>query len=193
MLFSALFRKNIKQFEDSQLVELIKKNKSSANGELFRRYAVLVMGLCLKYLKNHANAEDLTMEIFEKLPEKIIKSDIHHFKNWLYSVTRNECLMFLRKTKKNNSNIDDVLLYEIDKSPTLLEAVFEKETKLNELEVALNKLKEPQKESLELFYLKQKSYVEVSTIMNIPIKKVKSLIQNGKRNLKLKLEEKDAL
>lgn len=188
MLFSALFRRNITRLSDDQLVELIRKKDLKANGEFFRRYAALVMGLCLKYLKNEPQAEDMMMDIFEKLPEKISRSEIKNFKNWLYSVSRNECLMLLRKKKPESAEFDNVLLYQTDEAEDSLKLALLKDDKLNKLEAALQTLKDDQKKSLELFYLKKKSYDEVSGIMNVPVKKVKSLIQNGKRNLKLKLE-----
>ena len=59
---------------------------------------------------------------------------------------------------------------------------------MTELEQAIKTLKEDQKDALTHFYLEQKSYTEVSAVMGISLNAVKSLIQNGKRNLKLKLE-----
>ena len=191
MLFSALFRRNISSLDDLDLIDLVKKNDRRAAGELFRRYAALVMGLCLKYMKNQMIAEDMMMDIFEKLPQKIQKNEIQNFKSWLFSVTRNSCLMELRKKKRDTSDIDNALLYTTDNSSINLELVFAKEDKLNELEDALSNIKDDQKEALKLFYLENKSYDEVGAIMKTSIKKVKSLIQNGKRNLKLKLEKEN--
>ena len=191
MLFSALFRKNISSLPDSDLMDLIRKNNSRANGELFRRYAALVMGLCLKYLKNKMQAEDMMMDIFEKLPGKIQKNEIQNFKNWLYSVSRNECLMLLRKSKKITTDIESALVYTEDESSKNLEELFAKENNLQALEKALDTLKEDQKQALTLFYLKNSSYDQVSIQMKQPVKKVKSLIQNGKRNLKMKLDTKE--
>ena len=105
MLFSALFRKNIQSYTDLELIVFVRKNNQNAIGELFKRYAALVMGLSLKYLKNQNLAEDMLMEIFEKLPKRIQKHEIQNFKSWLYSLTRNECLMELRKKKNISGDI----------------------------------------------------------------------------------------
>lgn len=192
MLFSALFRKNIGSLDDSQVIALVRKNNREAAGEIYRRYATLVMGICLKYMKNEMVAEDMVMDIFEQLPEKIKKNDIQNFKSWLHSVTRNSCLMDLRKKKKDTGDIDTALLYAEDESTKSIQEVFAKEEQLTVLEAVLNTLKEDQKKALVYFYLENKSYDQVAQLMLIPLKKVKSLIQNGKRNLKLKLEESNA-
>lgn len=193
MLFSAIFRKNIHSLDDQDLIKLVIKKDQRAVGEFFRRYAGLVMGLCLKYLKNQTAAEDMMMTIFERLPEKILKGEIKNFKSWLYSVSRNECLMELRKTKKEIGDIDHTLMTQKDESHEALMLAKEKEEKLEALERVLEQLKPDQQKAIDLFYLKNKSYDQVAQLMKIPLKKVKSLIQNGKRNLKLKLEEENEI
>ncbi|NOQ73788.1 MAG: sigma-70 family RNA polymerase sigma factor [Crocinitomix sp.] len=171
------------------LIDLIKKSNGNAEGEIFKRYSALVMGLCLKYMKNHVVAEDMAMGIFEDLPGKIQRSEIQNFKNWLFSVTRNSCLMELRKKKKDTAEIDQALMYAADDSEAILQAAIEKEEELIDLEAKLATLKAEQKQALTHFYIENKSYDQVSALMEIPTKAVKSLIQNGKRNLKLKLEQ----
>ena len=188
MLFSALFRKNIQSYTDLELIVFVRKNNQNAIGELFKRYAALVMGLSLKYLKNQNLAEDILMEIFEKLPKRIQKHEIQNFKSWLYSLTRNECLMELRKKKNISGDIEKELLYQPDMSENEQLEKIHLENQLTELEQAIKTLKEDQKDALTHFYLEQKSYTEVSAVMGISLNAVKSLIQNGKRNLKLKLE-----
>lgn len=188
MLFSALFRKNISSLSDLALLELVRKDSANASGELFKRYAALVMGLCLKYMNDSALAEDLMMSIFEKLPGKIHKHDIQNFKSWLFTVSRNECLMELRKHKNKRADLDQTLLLVADESDAMLQKVYAKEEQLNLLDEALTELKPDQRVALKLFYLENKSYEEVAGQMQESMNKVKSLIQNGKRNLKLKLE-----
>ncbi|MNY44876.1 RNA polymerase sigma factor [compost metagenome] len=68
----------------------------------------------------------------------------------------------------------------------------EKELKLIKLEKAIQHLKDEQRICIELFYLKDKSYQEISDELNIPLNTVKSSIQNGKRNLKIWMESHEA-
>lgn len=179
-------RNKYRKLSDDELVTAFKSNNNSAAfGELYERYAHLVMGTCMKYLKNKMIAEDLTMNIFEDLQTKIRKHEIQHFKSWLYRVTKNECLMHLRKQKIEISSEELHILEDNEDTQVLLS----KEVKLTLLEGVLPELKNEQRICLELFYLKDRSYQEISEELNIDIKQVKSAIQNGKRNLKLKLEE----
>lgn len=66
----------------------------------------------------------------------------------------------------------------------------EKEKEYTALESAIDELGEEQKKCIDLFYLKEKSYQEVSDITGYTLNEVKSFIQNGKRNLKIKLEKR---
>ena len=189
MLLGLLLRKNIKTLSDSKLIELVNKKNHSAVGELFERYSFLVMGLCLKYLKSVPEAEDMMMTIFEKLPQKVSVSEIKNFKNWLHSVSRNECLMELRKKKLDTSEIESALLYTADHSESEIKLSELKETEISELESAIEKLKEEQQKCIKHFYLESKSYDEIVNLTGYELKKVKSFIQNGKRNLKILIEE----
>jgi len=58
------------------------------------------------------------------------------------------------------------------------------------LEQCIDKLTGAQKQSIDLFYLKEKCYKEIAEITNYSLNEVKSYIQNGKRNLKICLEKK---
>lgn len=181
-------RKKYKLKTDEELVDLFKNDRSSlCIAILYERYSHLVMGTCLKYLKNEVESQDMTMQIFEDLHSKILKHNIQFFKSWLYMVTKNDCFMFLRK-KGIMSSTDTLEKYEQEDNYSELES---KEIHLQLLEKAIEKLKPEQKQCVTLFYLEEKSYQEISLELNIPLLKVKSAIQNGKRNIKIQLEEKD--
>ena len=95
--------KNYKLLSDLELIEEYKlSNDVDCIGELFTRYTYLVFGICLKYLKNENDSEDAVMQIFEELIEKLDIHKIENFKSWLYSVTKNHCLMYLRKLKTDH-------------------------------------------------------------------------------------------
>ncbi|MFK8038211.1 MAG: RNA polymerase sigma factor [Crocinitomicaceae bacterium] len=191
MLLNLLNRRNLRQLSDQDLVVSYAKSASKLIiGEIFKRYGKMMYGVNLKYLKNTQDAEDVLIQSFEALPLKMAKSDIKNLKNWLYTVTKNECLQFIRKRKPNDS-IDNTLLLKQNSENEDLEAVFTKEEKLTVLEKAILLLKSEQKVCIELFYLKRFCYEEVADKTGFEVKKVKSYIQNGKRNLKLILEEKD--
>lgn len=166
-------------------------------GELFKRYAHLVFGVCLKYLKDADTAQDMVMQVFEKLLTDLKKHDVQNFKSWLYMVSKNECLMLLRKEKTHKhvefQTFNDKEEDDVETEPMAhLDEAEHKELQLQQLEEGIKVLNEQQKKCIELFYLQNKSYDEVSEITGYSMLQVKSYIQNGKRNLKIYLEKRDA-
>lgn len=163
---------------------LYKQSKDKACvGELYVRYAPLVLGVSLKYLKNKGEAQDNMMKVFEKLMTALFTSEVANFKPWLYQITKNECLMLLRKSKKSSPTaIEDLHLTE---DTNTMEELEEKERLLTLLEEVIPNLKENQRVCIELFYLNKKSYSEIAEQTKFSLKEVKSNIQNGKRNLEL--------
>jgi len=89
---------NYKQISDNELIILYKENfDKEIVGELFNRYTQFVFLVSLKYLKNEDDAKDAAMQIFEKLFKDLLNHNVENLKSWLYMVTRNHCLMNLRK------------------------------------------------------------------------------------------------
>lgn len=177
--------------------ELIKSFKKQANniyiGELFERYTHLVFGVCLKYLKNEEDSKDAVMQVFEELPQKITDFKILNFKSWLYSVAKNHCLMKLRKDKtsqKARVEVYENIRHEIMESPEVFHLNNEEnaDKRISHLEKGITALKTEQRKCIELLYLQNKSYNEVAELTGYNLKKVKSYIQNGKRNLKIFME-----
>lgn len=180
-------RKKYRLLDDSELISIYKSSEDKdAFAVIYERYGHLVMGTCMKYLKDEFEAEDLMSKIFEELGDKILKHAIENFKGWLYRVTKNECLMFLRKQKTRFlTERQEALLEDDSREPD------RREEQLTLMERSLALLKSEQEKCLRLFYLEDKSYQEVSDLLEISLKQVKSAIQNGKRNLKLILIQND--
>ncbi len=178
---------------DVELIDLYKAKKNlEVLAILYNRYAHLVYGVCLKYLKNRQDSEDASMQIFEKLITEIQKFEIKNFKSWLHVVSKNYCLMKLRSFK-TKSEFDETfyssIVMEYEESMHHKDEV-SIDDNLNALEKCMESLPETQKKCLELFYLKEKSYKEIVQLVDYEIKEVKSYIQNGKRNVKNCIEKK---
>jgi RNA polymerase sigma-70 factor (ECF subfamily) len=183
-------RKKYKKMTDEELVNLYKSEESSlCIGILYERYAHLVLGVSMKYLKNEMEAEDLTMKVFEELPLKLKKHSIDYFKSWLYVVTKNECFSILRKNGKETS-IEYIESYDQVENNDLENKILD-ENKILLLEKAIHQLKSDQKKCITLFYINEKSYQQICDELGLSLMKVKSSIQNGKRNIKLLLEEQN--
>lgn len=176
--------------------ELISSYHSSGDkafvGELYIRYAHLMYGVCLKYYRDQEKSRDAVLQIFEKLFESLQKHTPENVKTWLMFVARNYCISDLRKMKVHSEKHSR---YEKDEEEPLFgdedagEEKVIKEQRLQRLEDAISALGDEQKTCIELFYLKDKSYKEICDITGMNEKQVKSHIQNGKRNLKLILEQ----
>ncbi len=178
---------------DLELLQLYKLNGDAVIfGLLYKRHATMALGVANKYLQPEDDAKDAVMQVFEQLLQNINYHKIDNFKSWLYSVVKNFCLMKLRKEKnltivreEEGKNIFSV----VEKEQLLhQDEVKLKESNLTNLEMAIETLNEEQKKCIELFYLQQKSYAEVVEITGYTLNNVKSFIQNGKRNLKLKMQ-----
>jgi RNA polymerase sigma factor (sigma-70 family) len=175
---------------DNELLETFAKTgDNGCIGALYERYGHLVLGLCIKYLKNRDEAGDAVIQIFGNLIKDLKKYKIEYFRSWLYVYSKNHCLMELRRRqsslKKELELRENVHLLMDFQDPEHLK---EKEKQIAILEQALEQLNTSQKICIDLFYLKNKSYNEIIRITGYSSNDVKSYIQNGKRNLKIKME-----
>ncbi len=184
--------RNINSTSDSELLnQYLKSGNLEILGELYNNYIHLVYGVCLKYLNDREESKDAVNKIFENLIIEIPKFEIQNFRSWLYVVTKNYCLMQIRKKKIEKKRFEkyseDFFMDSTDISHPIDEA---SDDDLHEnLKNCLERLKQEQKQCIVLFYFNKKCYKEISNELNLEQKKVKSFIQNGKRNLKICLEE----
>jgi len=187
-----IVKKNIDTNSDS---ELLQKYLDTGNleilGELYNQYIHLVYGVCLKYLNNKEESKDTVNKIFENLIVEIPKFEIQNFRAWLYVVTKNHCLMEIRRRKTEKKRFEqysaDYFMESTDVSHPI------DEVSDNDLHDSLNncieELKQKQKQCIRMFYFGKMCYKEISIELKLEEKKVKSFIQNGKRNLKICLEQ----
>lgn len=172
---------------DQQLLrQYLQEQDSSWLGILLQRYTLLLLGVCMKYLKNETEAQDAVQQIFLKVIQEVHKYKIEYFKSWLYTVAKNYCLSVLRDKKSkiplelNENELEDQVAFIPDEVTAIGPEV---------LKTALNALSPEQRQSVTLFYLEKKSYQEISAAQGYSLMQVKSFIQNGKRNLKLLIQK----
>jgi RNA polymerase sigma factor (sigma-70 family) len=182
-------RKKYQTIADNDLPSAFREmRKSLVLEEIYKRFSHLMFGTCLKYLQNKDDAEDCVMDIFQKLPSLLETHQIQYFKSWLFMVTKNECLMRLRKQKNKSLPIELMQIEENDVQSAINEKIA-LDQQIDRLNDAIQELNEEQKKCIQLFYLEKKCYQEIADELNLSVNKVKSAIQNGKRNLKIKLQE----
>ena len=185
------FIKNTAKIQEHDDAALVTRYKMSGDlevlGLLYNRYMHLVFGVCLNYLKDEEQSKDAVMQIFEELVVKLKIHEVQNFKSWLHVLARNHCLMALRKVAKHTTvSLEDSFVENTDF--VHLDVDDTKETKLTIMEKCMETLPEEQRVSVDLFYLQEKCYKDVADITGYEMQKVKSYIQNGKRNLKICIE-----
>lgn len=172
--------------------DLLKAYQASGNQDelatLYMRYTDLVLGVCLKYLKDREDAKDAVMNIYQELIQKLKTHQVDNFKSWLYVVAKNHCLMQLRKTQKTV-----VVEFKPDfmqsEDFSHLDDILEKEKEFQKLGRCIAGLNEEQKNIITLFYLEGKCYNEIVAQTGLDWNRVRSLVQNGRRNLKICMDK----
>lgn len=159
-------------------------------GVILERYTLLLLGVCMKYLKDEESARDMVQQVHLKALTEWEKYPVEYVKSWLYTVARNACLMQLRATGRTMFDIDDVV-DRLDPVHSSIDIVLEKESKLESIEAAMALLPEPQRICIERFYLEERSYRQIAEATGFTEKEVKSHLQNGKRNLRIIIEKKE--
>lgn len=178
-------------YSDKDLLEKFKKDHDNEwLGILLQRYTLLLLGVCMKYLKNEDDARDSVQQIFLKVIQELQKYDVEYFKSWLYMVAKNHCLMRLRDRQGKLSLELTDRLTATPAEETDRQALIQNDEALDIVEEALNELNPEQRQCVTLFYLKKKSYQEISNETGFSMLQVKSFIQNGKRNLKILVEKR---
>lgn len=185
--------KHAERSDEELLRQFVKSGNLDPLGALYSRYMHLVYGVALKYLNNREDARDVVMQIFEKLIVDLPGHEVRNFKSWLYVLSKNHCLMQIRAKKSSDGRLEGYKIeQEFMESEQDLHPLDKEEHSLEEaLRECIEQLKAEQKQCIELFYYQKKCYQEIADQLEMNEKKVKSYLQNGKRNLKICLEKKN--
>jgi RNA polymerase sigma-70 factor (ECF subfamily) len=180
-----------KHISDQELLEnFYTTHDTEWLGILLPRYTLLLLGVCMKYLKNEEEAKDCVQQVFLKVITELKKYEVEYFKSWLYMVAKNHCLMKIRdRHGKMPVELTERNMRDADEQPDK-QSMEQSDQTIELMNEALNELSPEQRQCVTLFYLQKKSYQEISEETSFTMMQVKSYIQNGKRNLKLMIERK---
>lgn len=193
-MFLKLFSKN-RPADDQELVQQYRRTGDlDCIGRLFERHTDMVFLVCMKYLQDEEESKDATMQIFEQLVQALKKHEVSNFKSWLHVLSKNHCLHLIRARKSRSRLAMQQTEAQSTELTTTLELSGEErlELEIEALQLGLAELPAEQRTCLELFYLQQKSYKEIAVVTGCDLSKVKSYIQNGRRNLKIFVEKHHA-
>lgn len=175
--------------EVERLAEYRRYGDVAMLGVLYEPYMDMVFGVCFQYLRNEEDSKDAVMQIFEKIIIDLRQHEVTNFKSWLHSVARNHCLMKLRALRSVAAfeTIEESEYESYSITATERELLYP-DSQFDTLDECLQKLTHEQRISIELFYLQHKCYRDIAGETGFEVGKVKSYIQNGKRNLKICIE-----
>lgn len=175
---------------------LIKQYATTGNkelvGKLFQRHRLFAFAVARKYMDDDDDARDAAMNVFAGLFDTLRNTAPNDFKAWLHHVIKNHCLMQHRaaSAQMRSDSAVKINFYSDMESEQTPHLDTDKEQVLVALENAVKELNEEQHICIRLFYFDRKSYEEIQNQTGYDFKKVKSCIQNGKRNLKMILAGK---
>ena len=171
----------IKKQDLHLIFQQIKNGDSNKINVLYSKYNKLVYGIAFSILKNKEDSEDIVQIVFTKIFEMDkSKFPTNNETSWLYALTKNETLNYLRKQKENVS-LDDI--YYIAEEDEELNKIIEKD-KYNRI---ISKLNEQEREIVSLKILSNMSFREISLLLKIPIGTVQWKYYTALHTLKLLL------
>jgi len=164
--------------------------------ETIQKYKNQVYTQCYYSLDSREDAEDATQEVFFKMWKKWNQLKGENIRAWLYRVARNTCMDAHRKKQRNRTiqtgqDFDSLLSRTPNQQPNPRSHAHSKELQ-GKIKSALNKLREPHKSIVILREIQNRSYAEISNILEIPLSTVKVYLYRGRRMLRDLLREKVA-
>jgi len=177
---------SLKGDTDAQLVAKSLDGSSPAFRELVERHQALVYSVAQGILGAGSDVDDAVQEVFIKVFRGLsrFRGD-SKFSTWLYRIARNEVLNAVRKRRDNMDSIDDVEL----RAPAAErpDEQYRRDDEQRVLDGYMAQLDENHRVVLELRYMGEKSYNEISEIMDVPIGTIKTYIHRAKQELKRKM------
>ena len=180
--------------DDQQLLaEFRKTGKSRDLLPLYQAHATFIYSVCLRYLGTPQRAEDAGAEIFTVLMDKLPQHEVTNFRSWLQTLVRNHCLMQLRREKRDPAELGHGNLMQSEAFQHQYREAEGAAPDTRPLHHCLKQLREEQRRCIHLFYLEEGStYASVAERLNLSVGQVRSHLQNGRRNLKICLEGRQA-
>ncbi|TWP31027.1 sigma-70 family RNA polymerase sigma factor [Apibacter muscae] len=171
------------------LIEKAKTSKQQAQSRLVNLFWDDVKRYIYSLVKDENNAEELTIETFTKVLQKLNLYNIDFdFKTWILSIAHNTCIDFLRKNNKILSNFSTDNYHDIKDSDPSPEQLFINKQNIETVQKMLNKLPEKYSILIQLRYLDEKKLNEIVNDTGLTLANVKVSLMRAK---KLLFEMKD--
>lgn len=183
--------------EEHQLIEQIKQQDENACRRFIDLHKDMVFRICLGFVNNREDAEELTQDVFIEAISNIsaFKKEAK-IQTWLYRIAINRSLNFKRKQKQfsflERLGLSSTVEKEMEKYRLSASEEGEETKKINEennriLYTCIEGLKEEQRIAFTLNKVDGFSYAEVADIMKISLSKTETLIYRAKQKLQERL------
>jgi RNA polymerase sigma-70 factor, ECF subfamily len=174
------------QLTDSEILERLAEGKPhEAFDRLVDRYSQKVFHLAFSMLRNETQAEDMTQEILLRVWKGL--SGFHGeaaLSTWIYAISRNTCLTELKKRAAHPTiSLQEPGFEETAQSFTALQTTGPTGGIEMDVDHMLNQLQEKYRQVITLFYLEQKSYEDISQLLDVPLGTVKTFLYRAKKEL----------
>jgi RNA polymerase sigma-W factor len=178
--------------EDAQLVKRCLRGDEKGFEELLAKYRRPVYSICLRMVRNETDAEDLAQEVFVRTFNVLDRyNPSYPFSSWLYRITSNLCIDFIRKRRKGVFSLDEPISGDDGDMPRQVPASTgdpERDLHTTEmmkvLEEAIGTLPEHYRIIVILRHQEQLSYEEISDNLGIPLGTVKARIHRARGIIK---------
>ena len=174
---------------DEELIEKVQHGATDYFDIVIDRYDHKLFCYVMRFVKNSDETKDIVQNVFVKALNHIDSFDCNKkFSSWIYRIAHNESMNYLTRGKpKNTVSIDDMCTLQdnielSDKTSTTLDEWFQIELR-DELQDAVAKLPEQYAQVIQLHYFEDKSYKEISKIINKPTSSVGTLLRRAKKRL----------
>jgi len=166
--------------DDRQLIERCRSGDRKAFEALLVEYEKPVFNAAYRMLNSRDDAQDVTQTVFLKVFENIDQFDpTRRFFSWIYRITLNESINWLGKTKRL-----EPLTYDAAFEGKGPEQEVESANVSSNVQAALMTIKSDYRSVVVLKHFLGCSYVEISQILDVPEKTVKSRLYTARQQLK---------
>jgi RNA polymerase sigma factor (sigma-70 family) len=179
------------ELSDNVIINLVLNGNQQAYALLVNRYQQYVFTLVLRIVKTREEAEEVAQDVFVKAFRALADfNGQSKFSTWLYTITHNTSLSFLRKKKIQFHSLDnEQVMLEADSKDSGMEAnLVEQKSKNQMLDKAIALLPADDAQLITLFYKAEQSLDEIGHILGVASNTIKVRLFRARTRLKEKLE-----
>lgn len=183
--------------EDDKFVKQAIKGDQDAYKKLMDKYQKPLYFHVLKMVRNHEQVEDLVQEAFMKAFKNLNSYNTNYaFSTWLYRITTNHTIDYLRKKKLKTTSINEPIktkegemeIQISDEAETDREIIRKERKKI--IHTAINNLPKKYRRVIEMRHLQELSYQEIAEQLDLPLGTVKAHIFRAREMLYKELKDK---